>query len=128
MMEAEDLPFLVAVGTAQIAKIFLRSARAGPVQSQSDETAVVEGFVALGLMDSSDRRLTSDGRVEPFGEITKGIIAEAPGNFQGARRAPTKLSMARKAARRSSLPRSKAHSKAGAGMRPALRPSPGARK
>ena len=43
----------------------------------------VEGLVALGLMDRGDRRLSGDRRVEPFGEITEGVVAEAPGNLQG---------------------------------------------
>src|SRR5271157_1154659 len=83
-MVAEDLPFLVPVGTAQIAALFMRSSGAGSIQGQSDEAAVIEGLVALGLTKGGDRRPPRDRWVEPFGEVTERILTEALGNIQGA--------------------------------------------
>ena len=83
-MVAEDLPFLVPVRTAQITTLFVRSSGAGSIQGQSDEAAVIEGLVALGLTHGGDRRLARDRRVESLGEVSQGIIAEAAGNIQGA--------------------------------------------
>ena len=83
-MVAEDLSFLVPYGTAEITTLFLRSSGAGPVQSQSDEAAVLEGFVALGLMNGGDRGLTGHRRVESLREVSQGIIPEVAGYSQGA--------------------------------------------
>ena len=84
MVVAEDLFFLVAVGTAQLTELFAGSSGARSIQGQSDEAAVVEGLVALGLTHGGDRRLPRHRRVEPLGEVTERIVAEAPGNIQGA--------------------------------------------
>ena len=84
MMVTEDLSFRVPYGTAEITTLFPRSSGAGPVQGQPEEAAVLEGFVALGLMNGGDRRLTGHRRVEPLREVSQGIIAEAAGDSQGA--------------------------------------------
>ena len=80
----KNLPFLVADRTAPIAALFLRSSGAGSIQGQADEAAVVERFMALGLMNGGDRRLARDPGIEPFREVTERVVAEAPGNLHGA--------------------------------------------
>jgi hypothetical protein len=57
MMVAEDLSLLVSVGTTQISRLFMGSSGSGSVQGQSNEAAVVEGLMALGLTGSCRREL-----------------------------------------------------------------------
>jgi hypothetical protein len=108
-----------------MANFFVRPSGAGAIQGQPDEAAVVEGFVALGLAHGGDRRPPRHLRVEPRGEIAERVVAEARGNIQGAARERTSASMPAKAARRSNTPMIKPQSRAVAGMRPWVRPSPG---
>ena len=129
MVVAEDLPLLIPIRTAQITVFFARSSGAGSIQGQADEAAVIESFVALGLTHGSDCRPPRRRRVEACGEVAEGIIAEALGDLQGAAGPErTSASMPAKVARRNSAPINKAHSRAAAGMRPSVRPSPGKRK
>ena len=84
MVVTEDLALFIPVGTAQLTNLFAGSSGAAPIQSQTDETAVVEGLVALGLTHGGDRRPPRHRRVEPRGEVAERIIAKALGNVEGA--------------------------------------------
>jgi hypothetical protein len=80
----ENLLFPIAVGAAQITNLFPGPAHAAAIQRESNEAAVLESFVALGLTHGRDHRLPRDPWVEPRGEIAEGVVPEAPGNVQGA--------------------------------------------
>ena len=59
---------------AQPARFLLGIPGAGAVQSQPDETGVIENLVALGMMDSRTERGARGVRIEPLGEIGQGIV------------------------------------------------------
>jgi hypothetical protein len=81
-MVAEDLSLLVSLGTTQIANLFLRSSGTRPIQGQSNEAAIVEGLVALGLTHCREGCLAGDTGVKSFGEITEGVVSEAAAVFR----------------------------------------------
>src|SRR5208337_2758161 len=84
MMVAEDFPLLIPDGTAPITTLFVRSSSAGSIQGQSNEGAIIEGLVALGLTHGGDDGLACNRRVESLREVSERIVAEAAGHAQGA--------------------------------------------
>src|ERR1017187_10881490 len=60
----------------QRARFFVRSPCAGTVQRQTDEAAVLEGLVALGLVQRGRQSQSRRLRVHALGAVGQGIIPE----------------------------------------------------
>ena len=74
MQTAVLLAFGVFDGIAQRATFFVRSSRTGAVQSQTDEAAVLESLIALGLVERGRQRQPRRLRVHALGAVGQDII------------------------------------------------------
>src|SRR3974390_1049547 len=77
MFVAHDLFFGIAIGAAPITAGLAATSHGGAIYRQPDTTAVFKCLVSLGPVQSIDESLTRVGRVQPFGEVAQGIVAEA---------------------------------------------------
>jgi hypothetical protein len=87
MQGTVDLSLGIFDGIAQPAGFFARVPRAGAVQSQADEAAILEGLVAFGLVQRRRQSQSRLVRVHTLGAVSQSVISE--GNFHtqpGARR------------------------------------------
>ncbi|PYU21664.1 MAG: hypothetical protein DMG32_20010 [Acidobacteria bacterium] len=76
MVITDDLSVGIAVGTAQGAFRLSPPPRRGAVQGEAQETAALESLVAFGTMEHRGQSGPRGCRIQTFGEVTQGIIAE----------------------------------------------------
>jgi len=74
MQQTVLLAFGVLDGIAQWERLFVSVSRSSAVQGQTDEAAVFESLVALGLVQRSRQRQPCRFRVQPLGAVSQAII------------------------------------------------------
>lgn len=72
-----DLLFGITIGTAPIAARLPATSYGCAVDGQPDKAAVFQCLVLFCPVQNIHQRLTRARRVQPFGEVAQGIIAEA---------------------------------------------------
>jgi len=78
------IPAGVAPRAAQIAPLLLGAPRCGAIQSQTQESAVLECFVPFGLACDLNGGSTGRYRIQALGEITQSVVAKLMSHSQSA--------------------------------------------
>jgi len=79
---AGDLLVGIAERAAQRTTLMPAAPGGGPVDGETDEAGVFKRLVALGPAHRRHQRGSGGGWVQPFGEVTEGIVAKTPAEAQ----------------------------------------------